>query len=54
MAMLHLEKIRTVYRKGDNEVVALHAVDLDIEKGEYLALIGPGGGAVGSRILTAN
>ncbi len=43
MAILHLEKIRKVYRKGENEVVALHAVDLDIEKGEYLAVVGPSG-----------
>lgn len=43
MAILHLEKIRKVYKKGENEVVALHAVDLDIEKGEYLAVVGPSG-----------
>ena len=43
MAILHLEKIRKVYKKGDNEVVALGAVDLDIEKGEYLAVVGPSG-----------
>ena len=43
MAILHLEKIRKVYRKGENEVVALGAVDLDIEKGEYLAVVGPSG-----------
>lgn len=43
MAILHLEKIRKIYKKGDNEVVALGAVDLDIEKGEYLAVVGPSG-----------
>jgi len=43
MAMLHLEQIRKVYRKGENEVVALAGVDLDIEKGEYLAVVGPSG-----------
>lgn len=43
MSILHLEKIRKVYKKGDNEVVALGAVDLDIEKGEYLAVVGPSG-----------
>lgn len=43
MAILHLEKIRKVYKKGDNEVVALGSVDLDIEKGEYLAVVGPSG-----------
>jgi len=41
MAILQLQKIRKVYKKGENEVVALGAVDLDIEKGEYLAVVGP-------------
>jgi putative ABC transport system ATP-binding protein len=43
MAILHLEKIRKVYKKGDNEVVALADVDLDIDKGEYMAVVGPSG-----------
>lgn len=43
MAMLHLEKIRKIYKKGENEVVALNEVDLDIEKGEYMAVVGPSG-----------
>ena len=43
MAILHLEKIRKVYRKGENEIIALNEVDLDIEKGEYLAVVGPSG-----------
>lgn len=43
MAILHLERIRKIYKKGDNEVVALAGVDLDIDKGEYLAVVGPSG-----------
>ena len=43
MAALHLEKVTKVYRKGDNEVRALDSVDLDIEAGEYLAVVGPSG-----------
>jgi len=43
MAILHLEKIRKIYKKGENEVVALNGVDLDIEKGEYMAVVGPSG-----------
>ena len=43
MAILHLEKIRKIYKKGENEVVALNSVDLDIEKGEYMAVVGPSG-----------
>jgi len=43
MAALHLEKVTKVYKKGDNEVRALDGVDLDIEAGEYLAVVGPSG-----------
>ncbi len=43
MAILQLEKVRKVYRKGDNEVVALGGVDLSIDKGEFLAVVGPSG-----------
>jgi putative ABC transport system ATP-binding protein len=43
MAALHLEKVTKVYKKGDNEVRALDSVDLDIEAGEYLAVVGPSG-----------
>ncbi len=43
MAMLHLEKIRKIYKKGENEVTALDSVDLDIEKSEYMAVVGPSG-----------
>ena len=43
MAALHLEKVTKIYKKGDNEVRALDSVDLDIEAGEYLAVVGPSG-----------
>ncbi|MBL8965642.1 MAG: ABC transporter ATP-binding protein [Spirochaetaceae bacterium] len=43
MAILSLEKIRKVYDKGGNPVVALGGVDLEIGKGEYLAVVGPSG-----------
>jgi putative ABC transport system ATP-binding protein len=43
MAVLHLEKITRVYRKGDNEVRALDGVDIDIEAGEFLTVVGPSG-----------
>jgi len=43
MAILSLEKIRKVYDKGGNPVVALGGVDLEIERGEYLAVVGPSG-----------
>ncbi len=43
MTILHLEKIAKTYRKGENEVVALAGIDLDVEKGELLAVVGPSG-----------
>jgi putative ABC transport system ATP-binding protein len=43
MAALHLEAVTKVYSKGGDEVRALGGIDLDIEAGEYLAIVGPSG-----------
>lgn len=42
-AILELEKITKIYKKGDSEVHALDGVSLSIEKGEFTALVGPSG-----------
>ena len=38
-----LANISKVYKMGDNEVVALNGVDLDIAEGEFVAIMGPSG-----------
>ena len=40
---LHLENVTKVYHKGENDVRALDGITLDIETGEFLAVVGPSG-----------
>ncbi len=41
--MLQLESVRKVYRKKQDEVVALDTANLEIPRGDYVAIIGPSG-----------
>src|SRR6516225_6739489 len=43
MALIELRKIRKVYDLGEVQVEALKDTSLNIEQGEYVALIGPSG-----------
>ena len=43
MEILKCEGIRKVYGSGDNQVVALDGIDLSVEKGEFVAIIGATG-----------
>ena len=43
MAVLELKEVKKVYQKGEQKVHALRGVDLNIEKGEFLSIVGPSG-----------
>jgi putative ABC transport system ATP-binding protein len=43
MSLLELRDVRRVYDMGAEEVVALAGVDLDVERGEYVAIMGASG-----------
>ena len=43
MALIELEDIRKIYLMGTEEVRALNGVDLTIDRGEYLAIMGASG-----------
>src|SRR2546426_3726624 len=41
--LVRLDHVYKIYRVADTGVVALGGVDLDVTKGEFLALVGPSG-----------
>lgn len=43
MEVLKCEGVRKVYGAGDNQVVALDRIDLSVEKGEFVAIVGASG-----------
>jgi putative ABC transport system ATP-binding protein len=43
MSMLHMSGVRKTYSTGVVEVEALRGIDLDVDEGEYLAIMGPSG-----------
>lgn len=43
MKILKVEDLRKEYGEGNSKVVALDGIDLDIERGEFVAIVGPSG-----------
>ena len=43
MAIVAVEKLSKVYQMGTMELHALRAIDLEIEEGKYIAIMGPSG-----------
>jgi len=43
VSLIHLESVSKIYRVGDQEIRALDQINLRIEEGEFVAIIGPSG-----------
>src|SRR6516165_7133259 len=43
MSLVELRNVSKIYRLGDEEIRALDEVSLDIERGEFISIIGPSG-----------
>lgn len=41
--LIHIENMKKIYNPGENEVRALDGIDLDIEKGDLVAIVGHSG-----------
>ena len=42
-ALIHIENMKKIYNPGENEVRTLDGIDLDIEKGDLVAIVGHSG-----------
>lgn len=41
MEILRVEDLTKIYGNGENQVAALNHISFSVEKGEFLAIIGP-------------
>lgn len=45
MAIINLQNVNKIYRTNDIETVALENVNLEVEKGEFISIMGPSAAA---------
>jgi len=43
MAFISMRNVNKIYQSGEDAVTALNSVNLEIEKGEFIAIVGPSG-----------
>ena len=43
MAVIKTKNLERAYQDGDNEIMAVNGVDLEVQKGEFTAVVGPSG-----------
>src|SRR6185503_18023756 len=43
MPLIECRKLTKVYKKGDSTITPLHELDLEVESGDFMALMGPSG-----------
>lgn len=43
MEILKCDGVRKIYGSGDNQVIALDGINLSVEKGEFVAIVGASG-----------
>ena len=52
MEILKVENLRKEYGEGNSKVVALDGIDLSIERGEFVAIVGPSGSGDSDIMMT--
>ena len=53
-ALIHIENMKKIYNPGENEVRALDGIDLDIEKGDLVAIVGHSGSGKSTLLRSIN
>ena len=52
MEILKVENLRKEYGQGNSKVIALDGIDLTIDRGEFVAIVGPSGSGDSDIMMT--